>query len=71
MPLIIDAHLDLATNAITLNRDLTKSAPFIRNRKIVLGLDDTQDRSKGNDSLPELRKGNIGLVVATIISRFS
>ena len=67
----IDAHLDLATNAITLNRDLTKSASVIRNREIELGLDDTQDRGKGTVSLPELRKGNIGLVVATIISRFS
>jgi membrane dipeptidase len=67
----IDAHLDLATNAITLNRDLTKPVSAIRDKEIELGLDDTQDRGKGTVSLPELRKGNVGLVVATIISRYS
>lgn len=67
----IDAHLDLATNAITLNRDLTKSAHDIRAREKQLNWTDTQDRGHGTVSLPELRKGNIGLVVATIISRFS
>ncbi len=69
--LIIDAHLDLATNAITLNRDLTRPVQEIREREKDLGLTDSQDRGNGTVALPELRKGNIGLVVATIISRFS
>jgi membrane dipeptidase len=68
---IIDAHLDLATNAITLNRDLTKSVHEIRTKEKHLNWKDTQDRGKGTVALPELRKGNVGLVVATIISRFS
>jgi membrane dipeptidase len=67
----IDAHLDLATNAITLNRDLTKPVPVLREKEKQLKWKDTQDRGNGTVALPELRKGNIGLVVATIISRYS
>ena len=67
----IDAHLDLATNAISLNRDLTKSVQTIRNHEKQLGLTDTPDRGHGTVALPELRNGNVGLVVATIISRYS
>jgi membrane dipeptidase len=67
----IDGHLDLATNAISLNRDLKKSAYDIRKFEKELALDDTQDRGNGTVALPELRKGNIGLVVTTIISRHS
>lgn len=69
--LIIDAHLDLATNAITLNRDLTKPVYEIRKKEKQLNWKDTQDRGNGTVALPELRKANVGLVVATIISRFS
>lgn len=68
---IIDAHLDLATNAIALNRDLTKPVHAIRMRERLLDWKDTPDRGNGTVSLPELQKGNIALVVATIISRFS
>jgi membrane dipeptidase len=67
----IDAHLDLATNAITLNRDLTKPVHALREKEKQLQWNDTQDRGKGTVALPELRKGNVGLVVATIISRYS
>lgn len=67
----IDAHLDLAINAIHYNRDLTWWAADIRQREKDLEWNDAQDRGNGTVSLPELRKGNIGLVVATIISRFS
>ncbi|MBA4054625.1 MAG: peptidase M19 [Marivirga sp.] len=67
----IDAHLDLATNAVTLNRDLTKPVHAIREKERQLKWRDTQDRGNGTVALPELRKGNVGLVVATIISRFS
>lgn len=67
----IDAHLDLATNAITLNRDLTNPVHALREKEKQLQWKDTQDRGNGTVALPELRKGNVGLVVATIISRFS
>jgi membrane dipeptidase len=64
---IIDAHLDLAMNAIEWNRDLTRPLEEIRLRE--MNLKDKNDRSRGTVCLPELRKGNIGLVVATQLSR--
>jgi membrane dipeptidase len=65
---IIDAHLDLSMNALEWNRDLTKNIADINKREV--GLTDKPDRSNGTVSLPELRKGNIGLVVATQIARY-
>jgi membrane dipeptidase len=65
---IIDAHLDLAMNAIEWNRDLRKSVYEIRERET--GMTDKLDRAKGTVALPELRKGKIGLVVATQIARY-
>ena len=67
----VDGHLDLATNAMTLNRDLTQNVEIIRDREKSLELTDFQDRGSGTVSLPELRKGNIGLVITTLISRYS
>jgi membrane dipeptidase len=65
---IIDAHLDLSMNAMEWNRDLTKPINEIRERE--KGLTDKPDRGKGVVSLPALREGNIGLVVATQIARY-
>lgn len=65
---IIDAHLDLAMNAMEWNRDLTQPIDIINERE--KGLSDKPDRGNALVSLPELRKGNIGLVVATQIARF-
>src|ERR1700759_2360546 len=64
----IDAHLDLSMNALEWNRDLRKPIAEINARET--GLTDKPDRAKGVVSLPELRKGNIGLVVATQIARY-
>jgi len=66
--LIVDAHLDLSMNALEWNRDLTQPVAAINRRE--QGLTDKPDRAKATVSLPELRKGNIGLVVATQIARF-
>jgi membrane dipeptidase len=65
---IVDAHLDLSMNALEWNRDLTQPVAAINERE--KGLTDKPDRAKAVVSLPELRKGNIGLVVATQIARF-
>lgn len=65
---IVDAHLDLAMNAIEWNRDLKKSVYEIREAE--KGMTDKLDRAKGTVALPELRKGKIGLVVATQIARY-
>ena len=66
--LIIDAHLDLSMNAMEWNRDLRLPVAAIREREE--GLLDKPDRGKGTVAFPELRKANIGLVVATQIARF-
>lgn len=66
--LIVDAHLDLSMNALEWNRDLTKPVAEINARE--KGLKDKPDRGNAVVSLPELRKGNIGLVVATQIARY-
>jgi len=65
---IVDAHLDLSMNAMEWNRDLRKSISEIRDRE--QGLTDKPDRGKGVVNFEELRKGNIGLVVATQIARY-
>jgi len=64
----IDAHLDLSMNALEWNRDITRPLEEINARE--QGLTDKPDRGNGTVSLPELRKGNVGLVVATQIARF-
>ncbi|GGH05041.1 dipeptidase [Mucilaginibacter phyllosphaerae] len=65
---IIDAHLDLSMNALEWNRDLQRPVTEINHRE--KDLTDKPDRAKAVVSLPELRKGNIGLVVATQIGRY-
>jgi membrane dipeptidase len=65
---IIDAHLDLSMNAMEWNRDLRMSIHEIRERENEMI--DKPDRGKGMVSFEELRKGNIGLVVATQIARY-
>ncbi len=65
---ILDAHLDLAMNAMDWNRDLRQPVRAIQERE--KNMEDKPDRGNGTVSLPELRKGNIGLVVATQIARF-
>lgn len=64
----IDAHLDLSMNALEWNRDLTLPVLEINARE--KGLKDKPDRGNAVVSLPALREGNIGLVVATQIARY-
>jgi len=66
-PLIFDAHLDLAMNAIEWNRDLTRSLGEIRQREAHLR--DKPDRGHGTVSLPEMRRGRIAVCVATQLAR--
>src|SRR3954463_3935066 len=65
---IFDAHLDLSMNALEWNRDLTMPVSEINERE--KHLTDKPDRGRATVSLPELRKGNVGLVVATQIARY-
>lgn len=64
---IIDAHLDLAMNAMEWNRDLRWTVDKIRASEA--GMSDKPDRCKSTVSLPALREGGIGLVVATQLAR--
>ena len=65
---IVDAHLDLSMNAMEWNRDLTRPISEINDRE--KGMTDKPDRGKATVCFEELRKGDIGLVVATQIARF-
>lgn len=65
---IFDAHLDLAMNALEWNRDLTWTIDDIR--KSEVGMTDKPDRANNTVSLDAMRKGNIGLCVATQIARY-
>jgi membrane dipeptidase len=65
---LFDAHLDLSMNAVEWNRDLTQDLQVIRDRE--KNLTDKPDRGLGVVSFPEMRKGNIGICVATQIARF-
>lgn len=66
--LIFDAHLDLSMNAMEWNRDLTWTVEEIR--KSEAGMKDRPDRAKNTVSFNAMRKGNIGLCVATQIARY-
>ena len=66
--LLFDAHLDLSMNALEWNRDLTQSVAEIRRRET--GRTDKIDRARGTVTLPDMRRGKIGLCVATQIGRY-
>ena len=66
--LIADAHLDLAMNALEWNRDLTRPIAEIRAREA--SWTDKPDRGRGTVCFPELRRGGVGLCVATLIARY-
>lgn len=67
-PLIIDAHLDLAMNAVEWNRDLRWPVDAIRAAE--RGMTDKPDRGRNTVSLPAMRKARVGLCVATQIARY-
>src|SRR4026209_2449985 len=66
--LIFDCHLDLSMNAIDWNRDLTRPLAEIRAREH--GQTDKPDRGRGVVSFEEMRRGGIGICVATQIARY-
>ena len=81
--LIADAHLDLAYNALFYRRDLTQSVSLLRERQggkrsLASTHPDSLDHRIGpalrdpgtpTVSLPEMRKGKIGIALATIVCR--
>ncbi len=67
--LLFDAHLDLSMNAMEWNRDLR--LPLVEIRRRELGMTDLPDRTRNVVCFPEMRRGRIGLCVATQIARYS
>src|SRR5688572_15907874 len=67
-PLIFDAHLDLAWNAIDWNRDLKLTVPEIRKREVE-GKLNGKARGENTVSFPELKRGKVGLFIATVLAR--
>ncbi len=66
---IFDAHLDLGMNALEWNRDLAQPIEAIRAAEDELT--DKVDRGMGTVALPEMRRGRVGLCVATMLARYT
>ncbi len=64
--LAIDAHLDLAWNALGWNRDLLDSVYTIRAKEMR---SPGKARAKNTVALPELRQGRVALSFATLLAR--
>lgn len=64
--LLIDAHLDLSWNALGWNRDLEQEIAAIRQAE-----DGMPGKARGRNtvSLPELRKAEVGISIATVLAR--
>jgi membrane dipeptidase len=64
--MLVDSHLDLAFDAIQLKRDLTSSVANVRAHD-----PEPLARSFGTCTVtfPELRKGNVGIVFGTVMTR--
>ena len=65
--LIIDAHLDLAWNALSWNRDLTR--PLDEVCGCENGMTDHRARGRCAVTLPEMRRGGVAVCLATILVR--
>ncbi|MBA3644188.1 MAG: membrane dipeptidase, partial [Chloroflexia bacterium] len=66
--LVIDAHLDLAMNAVLWNRDLALSAHQTRRIEREAAMTE-KGRCAGTVGFPDLRAGEISLIFATVIAR--
>jgi membrane dipeptidase len=62
-PLIFDCHLDLSLNGLEYNRDLRLTTHEIRQREE--GMNDLKGRACSTTALPDMRKGRVGICVAT------
>ena len=67
-PLIFDAHLDLAWNAIDWNRDLQKPVAEVRRLEKAGGITG-KGRGENTVCFPDLRRGRVGIFIATLLAR--
>ena len=70
-PLIIDLHLDLAWDALYWNRDLTLTPEQVRRQESSEPPQVAADHNTGTCTVtfPELRRGGVGIILSTIMSR--
>ncbi len=66
MPLILDSHLDLGFSALQINRDLTLPAASVR---VCDSVDTQESYGTCTVTLPELRRGRVGILCGTVMSR--
>lgn len=66
--LLFDAHLDIAMNAIDLNRDLRSAVDDIRVQETTLEMNEL-GRKTNTLTFPELRKTELAVCLATMIAR--
>jgi membrane dipeptidase len=66
--LVIDAHLDLAWNALNWNRDLTLTVSEIRALEHDMK---EKNRATNTVAFPELRKAEVAVCLATLLARAS
>ncbi len=66
MPLLIDAHLDLAWNALSFDRDLTEPVEEINAREQEMT--DSRARGHATVSLPEMQRGQMAVCLGTLLA---
>jgi len=66
--LLFDAHLDLAWNALGWKRDLTRSVAELRASEAEMT---EKGRGCNTVAFPEMRKGEVGISIVTMIARVS
>lgn len=66
MRLVLDAHLDISWNAVNYDRDQLQSVDELRRREAGLT---GKSRGRLTTSLPEMRRSNIGICLATVLCR--
>lgn len=64
---LIDAHLDLAWNALSFNRDLTLSLERLNDQE--QHMTDVACRGHATTTLPELQRAGVAVCVATLLAR--
>ena len=64
---IIDAHLDLAWNAVSYNRDLMLEVKALRQSEA--GMTDEPCRGRATVTLPEMRRAGVRVCIATLLAR--
>ena len=72
--LIFDCHLDISMNALEFNRDQRWTLEKIRRAEFLqqaIAPDGVRGRTRNTVCLPELRRGRIGIIVATQIARYA